>query len=193
MSMEPLRICIVGLGRAGNFHLQSLRMMDEACVSCVYDPDMPKAEAVADRLGCAVAASKDEAIDRDDVDAVIVATPTDFHFEFVQQSLDARKPTLTEKPLGRHLHEIDDCFNKAKKCETLLFVAFQRRFDPSFSSLVRAVRDGEIGQLQFVARCHVTIPCHRSNTSAPPVESFTIAWSMTWTWSITSWAKFRST
>ncbi len=148
--MEPLRICIVGLGRAGNFHLQSLRMMDEACVSCVYDPDMPKAEAVADRLGCAVAASKDEAIDRDDVDAVIVATPTDFHFEFVQQSLDARKPTLTEKPLGRHLHEIDDCFNKAKKCETLLFVAFQRRFDPSFSSLVRAVRDGEIGQLQFV-------------------------------------------
>ncbi len=150
MSNEPLRICLVGLGRAGNFHLQSLRMMDEAVVSCVYDPERSKAQAVADRLGCAVAASNTEAIGRSDVDAVIVATPTDFHFENVQLSLESRKPTLTEKPLGRHLHEIDQCFEKAKERDTPLFVAFQRRFDPSFSSLVKTVRDGGIGQLQFV-------------------------------------------
>jgi myo-inositol 2-dehydrogenase/D-chiro-inositol 1-dehydrogenase len=150
MSKNPIRICLAGLGRAGNFHMQSLRLMDEAVVSCVYDTDQAKAQSVADHLGCVAATSNMEAIHRDDVDAVIVATPTDFHFEFVQQSLEARKPTLTEKPLGRHLHEIDDCFNKAKECDTPLFVAFQRRFDPSFSSLVNTVHDGGIGQLQFV-------------------------------------------
>lgn len=150
MSVEPLRICLVGLGRAGNFHLQSLRLMDEARVTCVYDTDQAKAKEVAGRLRCAAAVSNTEAIRRDDVDAVIVATPTDFHFENVQLSLEARKPTLTEKPLGRHLREIDDCFGKAKDCDTPLFVAFQRRFDPSFSTLVNTVRDGGIGQLQFV-------------------------------------------
>ncbi len=150
MSNQPLRICLIGLGRAGNFHLQSLRTMDEAVVSCVYDPETAKARAIADRLGCAVAASNTEAIDRDDVDAVIVATPTDFHFENVQHCLESRKPTLTEKPLGRHFHEIDQCFEKASACDTPLFVAFQRRFDPSFSSLVQTIREGGIGQLQFV-------------------------------------------
>ncbi len=147
---KPLRICLIGLGRAGNFHLQSLRMMDEAVVSCVYDPEQAKAQSVADRLGCAVAASNAEAIGRDHVDAVIVATPTDFHFDNVQLSLEARKPTLTEKPLGRHLREIDDCFRKANDCDTPLFVAFQRRFDPCFGSLISQVREGGIGQLQFV-------------------------------------------
>lgn len=150
MSNHPIRICLIGLGRAGNFHLQSLRMMDEAEVSVVYDIDQAKAQTVADRLGCIAAPSNIEAISRDDVDAVIVATPTDFHFECVQLSLEARKPTLTEKPLGRHLHEIDACFEKAKACDTPLFVAFQRRFDPSFSGLVSNVREGGIGQLQFV-------------------------------------------
>jgi len=150
MAEHPLRICILGLGRAGKFHLQSLRMMDDAVVRCVFDPDGPKAHVVADRLGCVVAKSNEEAIDRDDVDAVIVATPTDYHFECVQHSLEARKATLTEKPLGRHLREIDDCFSKALEHDTPLFVAFQRRFDPAFSSLVESARDGRIGQLQFV-------------------------------------------
>ena len=78
-----------------------------------------------------------------------------FGYELLQcrvpmKGLDAGKPVLTEKPLGRHLQQIDDCFNKAKACSQPLFVGFQRRFDPAFSSLVQAVRAGDVGQLQFV-------------------------------------------
>ena len=150
MSIDPLNISLIGLGRAGNFHLQSLRLMDEARVGCVYDPDLAKSREVAKRLECQIAASESDAIDRDNIDAVIVATPTDYHFEYVQRSLNAGKPTLTEKPLGRHLHEIDDCFSQAKACDAPLFVAFQRRFDPAFASLVESVKSGGVGQLQFV-------------------------------------------
>ena len=150
MKSPETRICLLGLGRAGSFHLQSLRSMDDATIACVYDVDQAKAESIADKHGCIYAKTASDAIERDDIDAVIIATPTDMHFEFVQQSLHARKPTLTEKPLGRHLHEIDDCFNLAANNETPLFVAFQRRFDPSFEALVHAVKSGSIGQLQFV-------------------------------------------
>ena len=150
MSKDAVRIGLLGLGRAGNFHLQSLRMTDEARVIAVYDIDPAKAESIAQDQNCSSAATAEELIGSADVDAVIVATPTDLHFEYVQQGLEAGKPVLTEKPLGMHLHQIDACFHKAKASSLPLFVGFQRRFDPAFEALVKAVHAGNIGQLQFV-------------------------------------------
>lgn len=150
MSNGTIGIGLLGLGRAGHFHLQSLRLTDEARVACVFDIDQPKAQSIAQKLGCSAATSAEQAITSEEVDAVIVATPTAQHFAFVQQGLDAGKPVLTEKPLGRDLNEIDQCYEKATARSTPLFVGFQRRFDPSFSSLVQSVQSAEIGQLQFV-------------------------------------------
>lgn len=150
MSTVPLRIAILGLGRAGSFHLQSLQQTHEARAVCVYDIDQARSEEVAKSENCRSAESVEQVVTASDVDAVVVATPTDSHFEQVQLCLDAEKPVLTEKPLGRHLHEIDKCFDKSRAQSTPLFVAFQRRFDPGFSSLVTAVHDGRLGQLQYV-------------------------------------------
>ncbi len=150
MRNRPMGICLLGLGRAGKFHLQSLRITDDAKLICVHDIDTSRTQQIADSIGCESAESAEQAIARADVDAVIVATPTDSHFEYVQLALDAHKPVLTEKPLGRHLHQIDACFEKAGNNATPLFVAFQRRFDPTFASLVHSVHRGDLGQLQFV-------------------------------------------
>lgn len=150
MSTSALKIGLLGLGRAGGFHLQSIRLMDDATIECVYDIDQERARQVAELVGCHAARAADEAIDRNEVDAVIVATPTDSHYEYVQRCLDAGKPVLSEKPLGQRLDQIDACFEKAAARSTPLFVAFQRRFDPSFSSLIAAVHAGNVGQLQFV-------------------------------------------
>ncbi len=150
MRRSPLRICLLGLGRAGSFHLQSLRQIDDARLTCVYDTDAARATAVAQRFDCVAASSGAAAIERPDVDAVIVATPTDSHYGYVQHSLAVGKPVLTEKPLGRHLEQIDACFATAAAARLPLLVAFQRRFDPSFAELVRQVHAGDVGQLQFV-------------------------------------------
>lgn len=150
MSKTPIKIALLGLGRAGHFHLQSLRLMDDARVASVFDIDQSKAQSIAQQHDCLAAETVEQAIQTPGVDAVIVATPTDLHKEYVLQALDAAKSVLTEKPLGRHLHEIDECFQKAVSVSKPLFVAFQRRFDPAFASLVEAVRRGNVGQLQFV-------------------------------------------
>ena len=150
MQVRPLGICLLGLGRAGEFHLQSMRMSDEFKLVCVHETNPARGQEVARRVGCDLVDSAEQAITRNDIDAVIVATPTDSHFEYVQLSLESEKPVLTEKPLGRHLHQIDELFAKSKASDTPLFVAFQRRFDPSFSSLVKKVHSGDLGTLQFV-------------------------------------------
>jgi len=150
MSENALRVGLLGLGRAGRFHLKSLRMMDSARLVSVCDLDSRVSQQVAQLHHCDTDESPEQLIARDDVDAVIVATPTDSHFSLVQACLQRQKPVLTEKPLGRHLEEIDESFRLAKEKESPLFVAFQRRFDPSFASLVDASHSGSLGQLHFV-------------------------------------------
>ena len=149
MSKASLNIAILGLGRAGNFHLQSLRLLDDARASLVFDVDADRAQRIADEQNCVAAASVEEVMESN-VDAVIVATPTDLHTDLVRKCIAAGKPVLTEKPLARHLQQIDDCFTSSAAAGVPLFVAFQRRFDPAFASLASAVNAGNVGQLQFV-------------------------------------------
>ena len=130
--------------------MQSLGLLDGVEFTTVYDIDQAKADSVAAAHNCVAARTPEEAIDRPDIDAVIIATPTNAHFELSKLAIDAGKPLLTEKPLGRTLHEIDTCFNSASAAGVPLMVAFQRRFDPSFASLTEAVHRGDVGQTHFI-------------------------------------------
>jgi myo-inositol 2-dehydrogenase/D-chiro-inositol 1-dehydrogenase len=150
MAASAVRISLLGLGRAGGFHLASIRALPGVALSSVYDTDSERAERVAFEHGCRAAASAEEATGAADVDAVVVATPTATHFGYVEAALAAGKPVLSEKPLGTSLEQIDRCFGLAESGGAALLVAFQRRFDPSFAGVVQAVRAGEVGALQFI-------------------------------------------
>src|SRR5262249_37648432 len=126
---DRLRVSLVGLGRAGGFHLQSLRGMEEAVLCRVYDADPDRVRQVARQHACPVARDKEEAVGAADIDAVVVATPTDSHHEYIHAALEAGKAVLTEKPVALRLDLIDSCFDLAARKNRPLMVAFQRRFD----------------------------------------------------------------
>lgn len=142
-------IGLFGLGRAGAFHMQSLALSEDAALRWVFDLDSNRAEQIADRMGCRRAEAPEEVLSDTGTSAVIVATPTQTHFDYVRSALHAGKAVLTEKPLGTSVAQIDECFAAASPgCP--LFVGFQRRFDPSFAELVERAQRGEAGELQFV-------------------------------------------
>jgi myo-inositol 2-dehydrogenase/D-chiro-inositol 1-dehydrogenase len=155
--MQDIRVSLIGLGRAGGFHLESIRTLPGVRLGQVYDADTLRAEEIARQTGCRVAKDPREATQAEDV--VVVATPTETHFEFVQAALAAGKPVLSEKPLGTHVEQIDSCFALAQQHAVPLVVAFQRRFDPSFAAVIEACRAGELGEIRFirsVSRDHPT-------------------------------------
>ena len=148
--MSDIDVCVIGLGRAGGFHLESIRTLPGVRLARVYDTDPDAAKGVAERTGCRIAESPADAVGSSDVDAVVVSTPTHTHYELVTAALSAGKPVLSEKPLGTNLAEIDHCFSLAGERAVPLLVAFQRRFDPSFADAIRATREGELGEVRFI-------------------------------------------
>ena len=147
---EKLNIALVGLGRAGKFHIQSIQSIEGASLRCVVDVDESLARRLAKELHCDYSTDIVGPFGEAEVDAVIVASPTQEHYEQIVAALEAGKPVFTEKPLGSGLEEIDTCFGLAKRNKLPLFVGFNRRFDPSFSSLARGVKEGQVGVLQML-------------------------------------------
>ncbi len=148
--MAKLNIALVGLGRAGRFHLQSLGTSARARLTHVVDVDGARAAEVAAEWECEGATTPQAAFADPRVDAVIVASPTQTHRQLVQAALRAGKAVLAEKPLGVDLAEIDACYGLAAERELPLFLAFNRRFDPSFAELIRGVHAGAVGPVQLL-------------------------------------------
>ena len=148
--MNPLRVALFGLGRAGKFHLQSIRLASDIKLSYVVDVDARLAETVGTQYECPWSVDWQGVLKDPDVDAVIVATPTQTHHDYIMAALDAGKAVFTEKPLGVGMEEIDACYDKAKEKGLPLFLGFNRRFDPSFSDLARKVHAGDVGQLHLL-------------------------------------------
>jgi myo-inositol 2-dehydrogenase/D-chiro-inositol 1-dehydrogenase len=84
------------------------------------------------------------------VDAVVVATPTDQHESFVRTALTAGKAVFCEKPIAATKQAIGKCYDLAAKVNRPLFCAFNRRFDAGMSTLRQKVRDQQIGTVYQV-------------------------------------------
>ena len=149
-SLKKLNIALFGLGRAGKFHIQSIQSIPELNLKCVMDLDESVAKRIAKELECDYATDIDDPLGQTDIDAIIIATPTGEHHQQIQASLKANKPVFSENPLGNSLNEIDSCFELAQQIDLPLFIGFNRRFDPSFSSLAADVKASKVGQLQML-------------------------------------------
>jgi len=84
------------------------------------------------------------------LDAVMVATPTSSHEEYITKSLEAKKAVFTEKPVSEDSDAVERCYQLAAKVGKPLFCAFNRRFDPSFDNVYRQVRNGAVGQVHQI-------------------------------------------
>jgi len=147
---KPFKIALFGLGRAGRFHLQSIRQLPQIQLGWVVDVDEKRAREVGEQFACRHGGTIGPALEDDSIDAVIVATPTGDHYEQIMASLKAGKSVFTEKPLGNGLSEISECYEASRQAGQALFVGFNRRFDPSFSDLANQVKRGQIGAPQLV-------------------------------------------
>lgn len=155
MSGDLLHVGIIGAGRIGRIHAETLAFrIPEARIVSIADVDRHAAEAVASRcLIPEVALSSEDILGDPRLHAVLICSSTDTHASLIAAAAKAGKHIFCEKPIARTLAEIDCALKAVEQAGVKLQIGFNRRFDANFARVRRAVADGEIGQPSLL---HIT-------------------------------------
>ena len=145
--MTP-RVAIVGCGLIGQKRAKALA---GARLTVCADIDPRRAEALAASSSGAVATSDwRAAVDRPDVDIVIVATMNDSLAAISRAAASAGKHVLVEKPAGRTVGEIDGVIAAAAATGRHVRVGFNHRYHPALQKARELMDAGALGDLMFV-------------------------------------------
>lgn len=149
-----LRIAVIGAGRIGQVHAAAVAAHPSAHLVAVLDPDGAAAARLAGAHGARPAGRLEEVLG-EDVDAVVIGSPTDAHVDQIVAAVGAGKAVLCEKPVAATLDRVDECLAAVAGSEHRVMVGFNRRFDPGLAEVHARVTAGEIGpltQLSIVSR-----------------------------------------
>jgi len=138
-----------GAGRIGKIHAANVARNRRAWMKYVVDVDEAAAQALARASGALVADAETVFADPD-VDGVIVASSTDTHKPIIEAACRAGKAVFCEKPVDLDVARVKEVVQAVEKAGVPFLVAFNRRFDPSFSALHAALRAGRIGKVEQV-------------------------------------------
>ena len=150
-STSPVRFALIGTGRIGQVHAESIHRSEDAVLAWACDTVVEGAERTAARYGGRATADPLEAVRAGDVDAVVIASPTPTHVDLLEAALDAGVAALCEKPIDLDITRVDAVRRRAAQAGAPIVLGFNRRFDPHFAELRRRVQAGEIGPLEHLA------------------------------------------
>lgn len=157
------KIALVGLGYWGEKVLRNL--LDVAGTQPILgiDTNPARAAALAQRYPGVDYQPSVDAIEGDDVEAVIVATPVESHARLVRRALDAGRHVLVEKPLATRSADAVDLAERADRGGLTLMVGHTFLFSPRVDAVAAALLSGRIGRLQYVSTSRLNLGLYRSD------------------------------
>lgn len=144
--MAP-RIAVLGCGYWGSNHIRTLKSL--GALHAVSDANAARAEGFASEQEC-LAIAPDELAGRDDVDAIVMALPPQFHADFAIKAVEAGKDVLVEKPIALTVPDAEAAVTAAEAHGRVFMVGHVLRFHPAFETLERLITDGELGEVKYI-------------------------------------------
>ena len=145
-----MRIALAGAGAFGTKHLDGLAVIDGVTVTSVVSRRLEQAEEVARKYGVGHSSTDlDEVLARDDVDAVILATPTQLHARQAIAAMRAGKHVQVEIPLADSWADAQEVDRTAQATGLVCMVGHTRRFNPSHQWIRHRIAAGELSIQQM--------------------------------------------
>lgn len=157
--MRTYGFAIVGTGMIAAFHARALADTPGARLVAVCSRSKDRADAFAAEFGCAGHDSLEHLLQREDVDVVIVATPSGGHLDVAVAAAQAGKHVLCEKPLEVSEGRVDAMIEAHRQAGTQLGCIFQVRYTPALEPIRQALREGRFGTVTYAG---VYVPWWRS-------------------------------
>lgn len=148
--MKTMKIGVAGAGRIGKIHIENI-LQNFPNVEIVLVAD-PSDEGVAYIKSKNLPFSRDytDIIDKTEIKAVIICSPTDTHANFVELAAQSDKHVFCEKPLDLSLKQVEKTLAIVDKSGVKLMLGFNRRFDPNFLKIKSMVDSGQVGDPQIL-------------------------------------------
>ncbi len=170
-----MRLGLIGLGRIGSFHADTLSQLPAVDSLVVTDAVPSVTKAVAERVGAQVADSPESLISSG-VDAIVIAAATNAHTQLIRAGVDAGIPVFCEKPLSGDLSEAVAIARYVTDSGIPVQIGYPRRFDPAFAQPGRQWRPGNsAGSTRCGPPPWTPHPRHASTSRCPAGSSGTAA------------------
>ena len=147
---KPIRIALAGAGAFGEKHLDGLQLIDGVEITSIISRTGEQAAAVAAKYGAKHSSTElSDALARDDVDAVILCTPTQMHAEQAIACMNAGKHVQVEIPLADSWADAEAVMAKQAETGLVCMVGHTRRFNPSHQYVHNKITAGEFNIQQM--------------------------------------------
>ena len=155
-----INICLVGAGRIANIHLNNLMFNGRYRLIWVVDICIERAKCLANIAKCKYSNNLIGILDDDllyednpyKIDCVLIASQTSTHYDLTMTCLKYNKHVFCEKPLGKTMEEIEDCFDFAAERRLKLMIGYQKRFDPDYVELCNKFKNNTPRNIKIISR-----------------------------------------
>jgi len=149
---DKVKVGIAGLGRSGwNIHARTLeKLSDKYEVAAVSDLMEERRREAVEKFGCRAYSEFDSLLKDEEVELVVVATPSHLHAPYSIKALEAGKNVVCEKPMASNLSEADEMIEAAKRTGKILTIFQNRRFAPDFLKVREVIQSGKLGRIVLV-------------------------------------------
>ncbi len=150
--MKQLNIGIIGAGRIGKVHMQSITYnVPGAKVLGITDVFKDGLQDLADKYGIEkVYEDYKEMLADKEIDAVLVCSSTDTHADISIEAAEAGKHVFCEKPVDLTPEKVKAVIEAVEKAGVKLQVGFNRRFDHNFAHVRSLINEGKVGNLELI-------------------------------------------
>lgn len=147
--MKQLRVAVIGAGYWGVNLIRNFHSLDSLALVC--DADKERLDKISTDYPSVECLRRPEAfLSRTDIDAVVIATPAETHYQLAQAALYAGKDVFVEKPLCLRVRDAEKLVALASERKRVLMVGHLLEYHPAILKLNELVAAGELGRLQYV-------------------------------------------
>lgn len=155
-----INVALVGAGRIGRVHLESLATLcaKDVNIHTICDGVARDLEALAKEHNAAAVRDLEDVLKDTEVDALVICTPTDTHYDIINRGIMSGKHVFSEKPVSQSLKETLQVAELAEKHNKKFLVGYNRRFDINYKKAEEIVRNKTIGELQIIHATNYDFP-----------------------------------
>lgn len=148
--MKKLNVGIFGAGRIGQIHAMNLVNNPNIKIKRIVDPFADKLKDFEEKIGIKLETDPEVIFNDEEIDAVLICTPTDTHVDYIVKSAEKGKHIFCEKPVSLSDEESMKAYDAVKKAGVKFQVGVNRRYDRNFAYVKKLIDDGKVGDLELV-------------------------------------------